>query len=223
MEGGRNGVGVDRHVSVGVVAAERSRRESLRCVIDDLAGVRCGSADERVRELIECPPGGGLDVVVVEVAAPGPDVLEDVTHLRRSFPEARIVLVSGYVDDYLDSRVRAAGADVVLSTDCSLDDVADSIRGDRSPTMAGRGSTRDERASEVAAAYRVTEREFDVLRLAADGRDAQSIARVLGLAVTTVRDHLKSLRRKLDCATTLELVVSAARLGMLPSLSRPLR
>ncbi|MGH9116516.1 MAG: response regulator transcription factor [Acidimicrobiales bacterium] len=70
-----------------------------------------------------------------------------------------------------------------------------------------------------AAEPRLSPRELEVLRLLADGLTSDTIARRLGITTNTCRDHLKRLRSKLDCSTTLQVVVIAARLGLLPGLA----
>lgn len=57
-------------------------------------------------------------------------------------------------------------------------------------------------------------REQEVLKLLADGLDATTISRTLGLSVHTTRDYLKSIRRKLGVNTQLAAVVTARRMGL---------
>lgn len=58
-------------------------------------------------------------------------------------------------------------------------------------------------------------RETEVLAFAGDGLSASDIARQLGVTLGTVRDHLKAVRRKLDCTSTLQAVTRANRLGII--------
>jgi DNA-binding CsgD family transcriptional regulator len=61
----------------------------------------------------------------------------------------------------------------------------------------------------------VTRREIECLRLTAAGKDSTDIAIILEISPYTARDHLKSARFKLDCATSAQAVTKAISLGLL--------
>lgn len=62
---------------------------------------------------------------------------------------------------------------------------------------------------------RLSVRQREVLGLLAEGIPAREIAVRLGLAETTVRNHIRCLLRKLGCHSQLEAVAKAYRLGLL--------
>ena len=62
---------------------------------------------------------------------------------------------------------------------------------------------------------RVTPREIEVLRLKAAGKDSIDIATILSISPHTARDHLKSARFKLDCATSTQAISKAISLGLI--------
>lgn len=66
-----------------------------------------------------------------------------------------------------------------------------------------------------AAEWLLTARERQVLALLASGISPAQIARALGITTYTVRDHIKSIRSKLDRPTTMSAVLEAIRLGLL--------
>ncbi len=62
---------------------------------------------------------------------------------------------------------------------------------------------------------RLSPRQREVLELLANGIPAREIADRLGLAETTVRNHIRHLLRKLGCHSQLQAVAIAYRLGLL--------
>lgn len=66
-----------------------------------------------------------------------------------------------------------------------------------------------------AAAASLSRRQREVLELLANGIPAREIAARLGLAETTVRNHIRHLLRKLGCHSQLEAVAVAYRLDLL--------
>ncbi|MCA1712758.1 MAG: helix-turn-helix transcriptional regulator [Actinobacteria bacterium] len=60
----------------------------------------------------------------------------------------------------------------------------------------------------------LTAREREVLSQLASGDDARAIARRLGVSVSTVRTHIKHMMEKYEVHTQLQLVLAAARAGV---------
>ena len=61
----------------------------------------------------------------------------------------------------------------------------------------------------------LTPRQREVLRLLAEGRPAKLIARELGLAETTVRNHIRAVLLELGCHSQLAAVAKGRRLGII--------
>lgn len=61
----------------------------------------------------------------------------------------------------------------------------------------------------------LTPRQREVLRLLAEGRPAKVIARELGLAETTVRNHIRAVLLELGCHSQLAAVAKGRRLGII--------
>lgn len=67
----------------------------------------------------------------------------------------------------------------------------------------------------TAAVPKLSARETEVLRLVAAGHSSDRIARDLDISIHTVRNHVRSFRRKLEAKTKLEAVVTAMHHGIL--------
>lgn len=67
----------------------------------------------------------------------------------------------------------------------------------------------------VAAESELTAREREVLAMLGDGRRAGEIATRFGLSIATVRNHIRSVLRKLECHSQLEAVAEGRRRGLL--------
>lgn len=69
--------------------------------------------------------------------------------------------------------------------------------------------------SGVTNSHNLTRREIEILRLIAAGTGTEQIASSLAISVHTVRNHVRSLRDKLDAKTKLDAVMTAMRHGLL--------
>lgn len=77
--------------------------------------------------------------------------------------------------------------------------------------LRARRRSRSGRAGSGAPGGRLTGRELQVLALLGEGRRPKLIAEELGLSITTVRNHVRAILRKLDCHSQLEAVAVARR------------
>lgn len=130
------------------------------------------------------------DVCLMDIQMPGMDGIEATRALRQASPTTRVLIVTtfarpGYLRSALD-----AGASGFIVKDAPSERLADAVRRVHAgspvidPALA--------EATLVEGANPLTEREQQVLRLAADGRTAPDIAAQVFLSAGTVRNVLSS-------------------------------
>jgi DNA-binding NarL/FixJ family response regulator len=61
----------------------------------------------------------------------------------------------------------------------------------------------------------LTRRQIEFVRLLAAGESTESMAAELGIAIDTVRNHIRNLLRRLGVHSRIEAVVEAQRRGFL--------
>jgi two-component system response regulator DesR len=146
------------------------------------------------------------DVLVTDVEMPGMTGLDVAAALHRDGPPTRIVIVttfgrSGYLRRAMDSGVSA-----YVLKDAPIDQLVDVVR----RVHAGERVVDPQLAMAAwDAADPMTDRERDVLRLAADGLPNTDIAARLHLAEGTVRNYLSTAITKVGARNRIE----AARLA----------
>ncbi len=197
-------------------------------VADDHFIVRSGLA-----AVIDCEP----DMVVVAQAADGaqavefyerhrPDVAlldlrmpvqggnEAIEIIRRSHPEACILVLTAYSGDEDIHRALEAGAKGYVLKSSTGEGLIPAIR---AVAAGGQWIPRDV-ASRLAMrkTYEpLSAREIEVLRLIAKGRANKEIARELAISENTVKDHLKNILSKLHVSARTEAVTAAAQRGII--------
>ena len=208
-----------------VIEQERTPLEALSRVIDGEADLCCigSSRDHQISQELAAD---AVDVVLLGAQLPGIDVVAATAATRSRFPGARVVVLAGYVDERLSTAAFAAGADAIVDTSVSLDDLLTVLRtgaiADAEPG-AKVAHGRDHYSGQLAEDLGITARQYEVLRLLATGQSADQVARTLTIKVATCRDHIKALHRTLDCSSTSQMLVASAQLGLLPELGRPYR
>ena len=161
-------------------------------------------------------------VVLVGLALGGSqDAAWLIRTIRERFPSHAILALGADADPATISHALFVGADGFVDKNVAPGDFLDAIRqsGDRQTVLVGPPmDTVGEIANEIdrrkQIELRLTEREREVLSVAAEGLTARQIAGRLGVRERTVTTHLGRIYGKLGVGTRLGAIRVAARSGL---------
>lgn len=159
-------------------------------------------------------------VAVVDLSMPSLDGLRLVTALTDLGCETRVLVLTAYTESDRVYDALAAGARGYLLKDVDRRTVCDAIarvaRGRTvfSPDLHD-GIAEQIRAHRHDPRPRLTPREREILTLAAEGRSAPEIARLLFLSHATIKTHLSNVYDKLGVNDRAAAVAKALREGVL--------
>ncbi|GAA1531464.1 response regulator transcription factor [Dactylosporangium maewongense] len=169
------------------------------------------------------------DVVVMDVRMPGTDGLAATEAICAdpALAGTRVLILTTFENDEHVARALRAGASGFLGKYVTTDTLLEAIRavaaGD---SLLSPGATKALIAQFLAAPRPVpvvtpelrdlTNRELEVMKLAADGRSNDEIAAELRLSVLTVRTHVQRAMTKLGARDRAQLVVLAYKNGLVP-------
>ena len=154
------------------------------------------------------------DVVVMDLRMPAMGGVRAATQIRKEFPAARIIVLTTYEGDEDIHRALEAGAQGYLLKDSVRRDLLRTIR----EVHAGHrhiASVVATRLAEHTPRVALTERELQILRLAARGLRNKEIGTALNIAEDTVKIHLKHIYSKLEVLDRTQAAVSAAQRGFI--------
>ena len=152
------------------------------------------------------------DVLLTDIEMPGMSGLDVAVELRRRNVATRVVIVTTFARSGYLRRALDAGVSGYVLKDAPIEQLADTLRRVHSGQRVI--------APELAVAAwdaedPLTDRERDVLRLAAEGRPNADVATRLHLAEGTVRNYLSSAIAKLGARNRTEAARIAGERGWL--------
>lgn len=216
----------DDTISVLIVDDEPLIRMGLRALIENEPDLRvvgeAGDGGEAADKCKRLRP----DVVILDVRMPRMDGLQ-VLRILASAPatqDTRVIILTTFEQDDYIMQALQGGASGFLVKDGDPELLLAAIRavhkGDSAlaPSVTNRVIEqlvrRTPDSSDVAGMSTITDREREVVMLAARGLTNKEIARELSISVATVRTHVTRAMFKLDVHDRSQLVALAYRTGI---------
>jgi DNA-binding NarL/FixJ family response regulator len=163
-------------------------------------------------------------VVSITVADGGLDATDLVRRARAERPGLAVVVLTPSDDPRVIASAFDAGAAVCCVKTAELEDVAYAIRQifDRSVFYASPVTPAVTEPGVEDSMRRLTKRELQILRLAAEGYSNAALARMLWVTEQTIKFHLSNVYRKIQVSNRTEASAWAQRHGLLgPDASSP--
>jgi NarL family two-component system response regulator LiaR len=206
----------DDHVVLREGTRELLEREEDLKVVGE-----ADDGEQAVQLVTELQP----DVALMDIAMPKLNGIEATKQIKAIRPATAVLILTAYDNDQYVFALLEAGAAGYLLKDVRARDLIEAIRAVNAgesvlhPVIARKVLNRFARPpnepTEESALDRLTEREMEVLRLAARSMSNREIAQELVLSVRTVQGHLTNIFSKLQVGSRTEAVLHALRKGWL--------
>jgi two-component system, NarL family, response regulator LiaR len=173
---------------------------------------------EAVRMVGELVP----DVVLMDLIMPGMDGVEATRQVRKISPHTQVIVVTSYhEDEHIFPAIRAGALSYVLK-DIDPDDLAEAVRrasaGEAvlAPRVAARlvKEMHGQRSESVNPFNELTDREMEVLKQIAAGKNNHEIAEALVISEKTVKSHVTNILNKLHLVDRTQAAVYAWQEGI---------
>ncbi|TWT27538.1 response regulator transcription factor [Planomicrobium sp. CPCC 101110] len=165
------------------------------------------------KEAVEMALALRPDVILMDMVMPIMNGAEATESIITQWPEAKIMIVTSFLDDDKVYPALKAGAVSYILKTSKASRIAESIR----DTMNGTPVLEPEVMSKMMKQMRhshvlhddLTEREMEILLLMASGYSNQEIADELFIAIKTVKTHVSNLLAKLEVHDRTQAVIYA--------------
>lgn len=163
------------------------------------------------------------DVIVMDIAMPNMNGIEATKQIKKILPSTAVLILTAYDSDQYIMALLEAGAAGYLLKNVRGNQLIEAIRAVYSGESILQPSTtrrvidhlkiRSIKTEEESAANTLTEREMEVLKLAAKGVSNRDIAEQLFVSTRTVQTHLSNIFKKLAVASRTEAILYGLKRG----------
>jgi DNA-binding NarL/FixJ family response regulator len=159
------------------------------------------------------------DVAVLDIQMPKASGIEVTRWVRVNFPKVGVLILTAYDDDPYVLAVLQAGANGYVLKTASPADLIQAVRDVNigksvlDPSITQKLLAQLSHPAETNQVEQLTEREMEVLGLAAKGFTNKAIGVQLGISDRTVQGHLAHIFNKLQAGSRTEAVMRAVSFG----------
>lgn len=163
------------------------------------------------------------EVVLMDLIMPRMDGIETVRRMKAMRPHTQIIVLTSFGDDQKVFAAIRAGATGFLLKDVSPQDLAAAIHAARRGEASLAPGIATKLLQEIAIGanppaeeHALTEREYAVLALIAQGRSNKQISEELSISEKTVKTHVSNILTKLHLEDRTQAAIYALKEGLVP-------
>ncbi|MCM3478405.1 response regulator [Caldifermentibacillus hisashii] len=177
---------------------------------------------EAVKLALELRP----DIILMDLVMKEMDGIEATKQIMENWPEAKIIIVTSFLDDEKVYPALEAGATSYMLKTSKAEEIAKAIRETYrgksvlEPEVTGKIMTKMREKPVVKKHDQLTEREMEILLLMAQGKSNQEIADELFIALKTVKVHVSNILGKLEVQDRTQAVIYAFKHGLVGEYGR---
>lgn len=171
-------------------------------------------------EVLQVVPEIACDLLILDISMPGTRGLDLLKQIKALKPDLHVLILSVHPEEQYAVRALRAGAAGYLTKESAPDELIAAIRkisqGGRYITL----SLAEKLAAELGGGLDIephqtlSDREYQVMRLLANGKSVTDIATDLSLSVKTVSTYRTRILQKLDLTNTAEIIRYALERGL---------
>lgn len=166
---------------------------------------------EGLKKALEYRP----DIILMDLVMDVMDGVESTKEILKKWPEAKIIILTSFIDDEKVYPAMEAGAKSYLLKTSSASEIAEAIR----LTHLGEEIIEEKVSEKLSARSKLTKkrmlhkdltkRELEVLSLITDGLSNKEIAADLFITVKTVKTHVSNILAKLEVSDRTQATIYA--------------
>ena len=187
-------------------------RSGLKEILADTGDITVTGEATNGHEALAVVRAHEFDVAVLDMTMPGRSGIELIKQVKEARPKLRVLVLTMHKEEQYAVRALRAGASGYLTKESAADQLVAAIRRIAaggayvSPETAERLALDAGHASDAPPHTLLSDREFQVFQMIANGAAVGEIAKQLSLSVKTVSTHKTRIMEKMGLANQSELI-----------------
>lgn len=155
------------------------------------------------------------DIILMDLVMDEMDGIEATKEIIKQWPEAKIIIVTSFLDDEKVYPALEAGATSYMLKTSKASEIANAVRSTfkgqsvLEPEVTGKMMMRMRQKNDSPLHEQLTNREMEVLLLMAQGKTNQEIGDELFISLKTVKVHVSNILGKLEVQDRTQAVIYA--------------
>lgn len=191
-------------------------RAGLKTLLEMDERIQVVATESSAREALAKLEVMPIDLLVADISLPQEDGIWLTRQVTSRFPSTSVMVLTMHTESEIVTAALDAGAKAYLTKWASREELGQALNA----VLAGASYIQPSIANVVLSAFRtrksepksnvegLSEREVEVLRLAAKGLRNHEIAQRLNLSLSTVKTHFRTLFRKLDVSDRTQAILA---------------
>lgn len=194
-------------------------REGIHSLLQKDSGIKVVGEADNSADAMHIIAQESPAVAILDLQIAGESGVSLCWEITKTYKSCAVLVLTAFLNTSLLRQCQAAGASGYLLKDSRTVAIAHAIY-----TIAEGGTVFDRRALELEKKVferseqlfeNLSAREFQVLELLCRGRKNDEIAQKLELRLSTVKTHIGTIMRKLDCRNRVEIAARARELNLI--------
>ncbi len=207
---------------VGIVDDHKLFRKSLSFLINSFENTNVVLEAQNGLDLLDQIQEDMLDLLLLDIQMPGMDGFETCEHIRKHYPEMKVLIVSQLTTKESIHKVMELGAHGFFTKNSEPEQLENAIKSIRDKDfyfgqelgMVLREAILWEKNNKpkiTASSITISDREMDVIRMACKELSSIEIADRLHINVRTVETHRKRIMEKTNSKNFIGVILFALR------------
>jgi two-component system, NarL family, response regulator LiaR len=160
------------------------------------------------------------DVILMDLVMPGLDGISATQRIKQHQPGVKVIALTSFTEDDKVFPAIQAGASSYLLKDVTPEALVEAIRAVHRnearlhPEIMRKLMDQVSQQSQPSGSETLTERQLEVVRLVAQAKSNQEIARILVISEKTAKTHVSNILGKLGLTDRTQLAIYAHKNGL---------
>ena len=199
-------------IRIGIVDDHVLIREGVKKILQKISDMEVIAETDNIPQLFRLIPNSDMHVLVLDINIPGRSGLDALAEVKKRWPQLPILVLSMHPEETFALRALKAGASGYVTKSSAAEELVGAIRkvvsGGRyiSPAAAELLAAELEIPGEGRLHERLSNREFQVMRMIAAGRTVGQISTDISLSTNTINTYRARILEKMGMRSNAELI-----------------